>query len=77
MKTKQPFDWFPPASCQTLADQLAQIGPDHCRLEVYRNEKGALMLQVRQVDDAGRLVTGAATSDPPPINDSFLCPPIC
>lgn len=76
-QTPKPFDWFGPDSVKTLADQIASIGADKCRLEVFRNEKDAAMLQVRKVGTDGKLAATTDDPDPPPINNSFVCPPVC
>lgn len=77
MKTPQPFDWFGPKACKSLYDQLGAVGPEDARLEVYRNDKGAMMLQVRRVDHDGGAAKDSDDPTLPPINDSFICPPIC
>ncbi len=76
-KTPQPFDWFKPEACDSIADKLAAIPRGQRRIECYRDEKGAMWIQVRRVHPDGTSAATADLQDPPPDNDSLICPPFC
>lgn len=81
MSADKHFVVFPVASVDTLAAQLASRGPGTSRLKVYGDyENGHLWLQVIDAPQTASsqmaaIANGtAAPTDPPPINDSWLCP---
>lgn len=65
MPPTKPYHWFQGASVRTLYDLLTEYGPDTARLEVTTH--GAKMF----------LHVKGEEGDPPPINDSHICPPQC
>lgn len=66
----KPYWWFQGASVVELVARLQAAGPETARLEVHKDGK-SLTFHVVRTDGV------SALDDPPPINDSKICPPIC
>lgn len=65
----RPFHWFKGASVELLVERLIDANPATARLEVH--QEGDKMTFVVVAEDVKVMAV------PAPINDSFLCPPIC
>lgn len=70
-KTGKPFHWFHGASVRQLYDVLGEYGPDTVRLEVHTDGKKMTFRVKRTTGPTG------VGGEPPPINDSHVCPPQC
>ncbi len=71
---RAPYWWFQGASVVALADRLAACDPATARLEVrLTGDK----LTFRVVPTQALATALGDPPEPPDINESFLCPPIC
>jgi hypothetical protein len=72
---RAPFWWFQGASVVELAERLAACGPATARLEVRLSEDRKLTFRVVPTQKFATAM--GDPPEPPDINESFLCPPIC
>lgn len=76
-----PYEWWGPKQCAEIFEQMKQLGPENCRLELRHygtaTAAGAGNGQLRVVAADGTRAKQADGSDCGDINESHICQPWC
>jgi len=70
---RDSFEWWTAESVLELYNRIIEAGPGRCRLERRQTDKGGTLRVVAE----GVTASPTDGEDPPDINDSRNCPPIC